>query len=98
LTLILFVSTDPGSIPPFLLIIPFVLLAISAYLGISLLLSMRDMPQKRRQSIAIIATGLPILLLVLQSIGQLTVRDVITTSAVFLLSYFYISRTVSSDG
>jgi hypothetical protein len=36
--------------------------------------------------------ALPVILMALQSIGQLTIRDTITLAIIFVAGYFYISR------
>jgi hypothetical protein len=95
--LILFFGVDPNRVPSFMLVIPFILLFTLLFLGISLILDKRGMPSKKSMKVAGLCASLPILLLVLQSIGQLTVRDVLTVLLLFALSYFYISHATASS-
>jgi len=92
--LVIFSSTRPDKMPSLMLIIPFLLMFLALWLILSVviaLISSRS-PRKIARSAAFIA-GLPILLLVLQSIGQLTLRDVMIIIALFAVSYFYVART-----
>jgi preprotein translocase subunit YajC len=95
--LILFLGLDPNKIPSFMLVLPFILLFAFLFIGIALLLEKQGMERKKRLKIAGLCSALPILLLVLQSIGQLTVRDVLTVVLLFAVSYFYIARATASS-
>jgi len=95
--LIMFFGLDPNKIPSFALVLPFILLFALLFVGIAYLLELRGIGPKKRAKIAALCASLPILLLVLQSIGQLTVRDVLTMALLFVLSYFYISRATASS-
>jgi hypothetical protein len=46
----------------------------------------------RPRLIAALVAGFPVLLLLLQSIGQLAVKDVITVAAIIILAYFYMGK------
>jgi predicted membrane channel-forming protein YqfA (hemolysin III family) len=89
---ILLFSTDPNRIPSFMLILPFVLLGVALSAGIAFVLERRGVPRLRSLRLGIFLTALPIVLLVFQSIGQLTTRDVVTILALFVISYFYAIR------
>jgi hypothetical protein len=95
--LILFLGIDPNKVPSFVLVVPFILLFTLLLTGISYVLEMQGMGNKKSLKVGGLCASLPILLLVLQSIGQLTVRDVLTASLLFVISYFYISRTATSS-
>jgi len=41
---------------------------------------------------ALLCAGLPTLLLAMQSVGQLTIRDIVTLFVFFGITYFYMSR------
>lgn len=92
LLVILFLSTDPQRVPSLLLIVPFVLFAILLFSIIRLVLYLFGLSSVRSRQIAVIGSIIPMLLLGLQSIGQLTVRDAGTIALLTGLSYFYISR------
>jgi hypothetical protein len=95
--LILFLATNPNSILPIFLIAPFILLFAILFLLILFVSKMMNLPQSRRIRIAVIGTSIPVLLLILQSIDQLTIRDVLTAASLFLISYFYISRSTVNN-
>ncbi len=97
--LALLTTTQPARLPSVVLIVPFVLLFAILALTISLLLAW----QHKTVSFKIIRTScmaalLPTLLLVLQSVGQLTLRDAVTLVALFLLTYFYLSKVNAASG
>jgi fructose-specific phosphotransferase system IIC component len=95
--LVIFFTSNPLTAPSLILVLPFVLLGIIVYSGLSLLLSYNNMAPAKARRVAILATGLPMIVLVLQSLGQLTVRDVVSISVVFVLAYFYISRMTATS-
>lgn len=47
---------------------------------------------RKRISLAAVLSALPVILLALQSIGQLTLRDVVTLVILITLLGFYVSR------
>jgi Mn2+/Fe2+ NRAMP family transporter len=93
--LVLFMATNPANVPSFVLVLPFILLFVLLVCGIVLALKKRGMDPARSWRIGALIAAVPMTLLVLQSIGQLTVRDLLTIGALFLLSYFYIARTTA---
>lgn len=95
---VLFASSDPGHLPSAALVVPFALIFIVLFVGLSSLIGHTLSVQKRLR-VALLGATLPTLLLVLQSLGQLTVRDMFTAMALFCIAYFYLSRTMrSADG
>jgi len=95
--LVIFLAVNPNHVPSFFLVIPFILLFTLLLSGILYLLGLRGVNNKKSIKIASLCASLPILLIVLQSIGQLTIRDVLTVLLLFAISYFYISRTAASS-
>ena len=103
--LVLFMALfRPDKLPVVFLIVPFVLLFFALYSTWHLLDSVRrqyfakgntDRP-RRRLGLSICISL--VLLLVLQSLGQLTARDVITVLAIVALGYVYLGRTVLGSG
>ncbi|HEX8763008.1 MAG TPA: hypothetical protein VF733_04610 [Candidatus Saccharimonadales bacterium] len=94
---LLFFVVDPARVPAFVLVVPFLLLFASLFSVMLFLFDKKGMERRRGVRLAGLCAALPILLLVLQSIGQLTLRDVLTVTVLFGLSFFYIARsTVSS--
>jgi len=92
--------TRPQKLPVLLLIVPFVLLfAALVYTWVLLvplgrhLTGKRGYPGSRRLRLTV--CGGLVLVLVLQSLGQLTVRDFCTIVAIAALGYLYIGRSRS---
>lgn len=92
LLLIFLGFTNPATLPSFLLVIPFTLLFTTLYAISYILLRKMGLRRLRSLRLGIVCAGLPVSLLLLQSIGQLTVRDVLTILIFFGVAYFYISR------
>jgi hypothetical protein len=101
-TVLLLIATNPAKLPSALLIAPFLFLYVSIYLTVKEILNlMRGGDQRkivglkasRPRLIAGLIAAFPVLLLVLQSIGQLTAWDVLTVVALFIVAYFYIIKT-----
>lgn len=94
--LLFFSLTNPKSVASVQLIVGFAVLAALCFCVWQLLLTVNSvrarLPRAHRRSIILAGTILPILLLMLQSIGQLTMRDVLTLVGLFLLGAFYVAR------
>jgi len=96
--------TNPTATHPLVIIAVFVLLFLAVYFGLRLFgdlvpsLARRSSGQKRLAALAV--TGVVSLMLILQSIGQLTIRDVASTLLFCVILYFYTSKVskVSNDG
>ncbi len=85
-------ATDPNHLPSFWLIVPFILLFCVLWGGSTILLRKSGLTKFRSMRLGLVIAGLPVGLLLLQSIGQLTFRDIGTILAFFGLAYFYVSR------
>lgn len=89
----------PSSMPVVGLIIPFVLLYAALYstwglfglLRARYLLRQAERKPHRQLGAALCASG--VLLVVLQSLGQLTAKDVVTVLAIVALGYLYLTRS-----
>ena len=92
-----FMSTNPNKVPYFVLIFPFLLLFVSLFLFSSTILQWQGIAKARSMRLSVLFAGIPLLLLVLQSIGQLTVRDVLTIAVLLFVSYFYVTRATASS-
>jgi len=91
--LVIFVTcTNPAKLSSFLLIAPFALIFSALWGGGFLLLRKFDISRFRSSRLALLVAGVPVGLMLLQSIGQLTIRDFITILAFFAIAYFYIAR------
>jgi Na+/melibiose symporter-like transporter len=89
--------TDPQNTPAIILILPFILIFIIIYQMSAILLkyyvrSLSGNKNKKRSFFSVIIALVPVSILVLQSIGQLTTRDIITLAVLALLTCFYITR------
>jgi hypothetical protein len=92
-TTIFFISVNPGTLPVALILLPFILLFLILLLGSNLLISyFFTISNKSRRVIALAVSVLPVLLLVIQSITQLTLRDVILTMAILVVIVWYSLR------
>lgn len=94
-----FSFTNPRTVPSIVLIGGFLLLFTVIYMTARLMLKIIGLhgrltiPQYRVLTLG--AAALPTFLLALQSIGQLTVRDVTTIALFFVIAVFYIMRVTS---
>lgn len=94
LGVLFFVTTDPTNMPLPLLVVPFLWLFAVIFISILYLLSIKHVfgARKRRILAASIAAALPVLLLVFQSIHQLTIKDVLLSVAIIAVASFYIEK------
>lgn len=80
--LLFFMLTNPERLPPVALMIGFIILGGTIYCGVRLALratGVHDRLKRGQYRVIVVAvTALPVLLLALQSLGQLTVRDTLT--------------------
>jgi hypothetical protein len=97
LLLIIFMATDAKRVPSPILMVPFVLLFVLISSLVSALLRWQGIALAKSWRIGLIFAGVPIVLLILQSIGQLTVKDVLTIAILLAVSYFYVSRSTASS-
>jgi len=88
--------SEPSKLPVVMLIVPFLLLfsALYSLWGLLQQAGVRYFGRGRigrrlRMTVCISA----VLLLVLQSLGQLSVRDVVTVMAIVVVGYLYLGRT-----
>ena len=89
----------PGNLPVVTLIVPFVLVYVAFYnlwrlFGlVRLRYFVKDGEWKPHRHLGMAVCGSLVLLLVLQSLGQLTLRDVVTLVAIVALGYVYVARS-----
>lgn len=90
-----FTLTDPGKIDSVFLIIGFVLIAVTLYLLMSRLFALGGTYglrfDRRSRQMALFGTGVIITLLALQSIGELTLRDLLVSVPFGIVAYAYLS-------
>lgn len=92
LLFILVLTTQPSKLPSLVLILPFIFVFTAIWTFSYAVFQKYSLSKLRSVRLSLVLAGLPVSLMLLQSIGQLTVRDVITILAFFGLAYFYISR------
>lgn len=96
--------TNPEHVPAAVFIAMFILLygfcySLLALTGVALRkIDVITWSRRRISRTAIAAACLPIFLLILQSIGQLTVKDVLLTLGLFILLYLYFGRLLGQGG
>lgn len=96
--LVFFGATDPTKVPSVLLAAGFILLVITFYLGFKLVaegLSGPDKQTRNTRSIILIATIFVAFIVGMQSIGQLSVRDVLAVIPLAVLLFVYLSYYVN---
>lgn len=96
-----FSFTNARSVPSFMLIVSFVLLAITFYYLIYSLLTfarLYGLSIKRKRRLAGALTGLVSSLVALQSIGELNPRDVLVLLPLVIIGYAYSSYGKASIG
>jgi hypothetical protein len=95
-----FAVTNPKNVPPIVLVAGFVLLLGIWYCLLRLAMRLSGAQERltggQYNGLLLGLTIVPIMLLALQSIGQLTARDVVTLSVLFAAGYFYVSRMSSA--
>ncbi len=84
--------TNPYKLPLILLIVPFLLFGLGSYLVTVELLRLINISAGRRKIIAILLTSVLMLIAILQSIRQLTIRDILILVVLLLSITFYIRR------
>lgn len=86
----------PSQLPVGLLVVPFVLLAwlyyqITVLLGL-IIDKLRGVSSSGHKVIARAVAGFLLIVTVLQSLGQLGFRDILTFIVVFVIGFFYVKR------
>lgn len=86
--------TNPESIPIALVTVPFIWAFVTIFVTVWLLLRRSKLLSKgrRRLLLAGVTAALPVLVMVLRSIRQLTVGDVLLVIALLILVSFYVSK------
>lgn len=90
--LVFFLLTDPRELPSVLLVAPFVLLfAVMAPIT-TIVLGWYGPTRPKRLRLGLTFSASVVLLLLFQSLGQLTFRDALGIFALFGIAYFYLLR------
>lgn len=92
-----FVLFNPDQLPLIFLLLPFILIFLTLYVTIVLVLrTFFSLRKRSEQLIAGSISIMPTLLLVIQSITQLTIRDVLLAISIVVVAVWYISKTSTS--
>lgn len=88
------ISTNPNDLPLILLMLPAVLVFVSGYLITYVTLTLLKYPvtSKKIKIMALASAALPTLLLVLQTLQQLLLRDILIVGSLWLLVMWYLQR------
>ncbi len=94
--LLFFSFVSPTAVPLVMLVVGFIMLGVLLYGSLKILLLITGLNERlrvsRRRAIVLLGVCLPLLLIMLQSIGQLTIRDIVTLGGLFVVGVFYILR------
>jgi len=91
---LLLLTTNPEKMPLPVIIIPFVVILICLFLTINIIIRyvISDLKPKSRFRISLALSAFPVLIIVLQSVNQLTIKDTLITIGLFLLLIFYFKK------
>jgi len=93
--------TSPRELPLPLLLVSFVVVGAMLYSAVRLALVAASLDRRltslQRRAVTGTLVVLPVLLLMLQSIGQLTIRDVVTLCLLFGIGFFYFERILQKQ-
>ena len=90
--IVFIVSTDPYKLPLPLVVVPFLLLAVIVYQGSSFTLAKSPLRGRRPRLVAGMVTSIILLLVLLQSIRQLSVKDFLILGALLVGLLLYLRR------
>ncbi len=94
--LLFYGNTNEHSVPSYLVIIGFLLLALNIYFVSFVVLSLLrlyGLPIKHKKRLAKYITGAASIIIALQSVGQLSVKDVLVLLPLTILGYVYVNYT-----
>jgi len=85
-------STDPYRLPLVLLVIPFILLAVTVYQFASVGFQPAPVSAPKKKYLSLIVSGLIVLLIILQSLHQLSIKDLLILLALLASVTFYVRK------
>jgi|GEM_PF-3513149 len=93
---VFFIATSPAELPIVLIVVPFILLYLGMTIGLLMISSVIPVFSRfrERQKILLSAciTAVPFLLVIFQTLHQLTIRDVMISFGLFAGLVFYLYR------
>jgi hypothetical protein len=91
--ILFFVTVNPEKLPLVLLLLPFLLIFITSYLTLMLVLdTFFKIKTQPKRLIAFSVSVMPVLLLIIQSITQLTLRDVLLSLSIVVIIVWYTTK------
>jgi hypothetical protein len=90
--ILFYTLSNPNKDPSYMVIVGFVLLILSVYLIINLtfaLLHLYGLRMKRKKPLSLYLTGMVGLIIALQSVGELSPRDVLELLPIVIIGYAY---------
>lgn len=87
---IFLVFTNPETLPSVILVVPFLLLFTVFTLLFEIILD--KITRRKSMAVVLLLSGFLIIMLALQTLGQLTLRDIIMVTALFSVAFLYIYR------
>lgn len=88
--------TKPTSMPLIFLIIPFCLLYAAIFLTTKVIIAYNTRSRPLRSPLVghlpLVIASMAVLVIALQSVGQLSIRDVVALGLLILVGYFYVHR------
>ena len=88
--LVFFISVNPEKLPLILLLLPFLLIFLVMYLSLIFVLdTFFKIKSQPKRLIAFSVSIMPVLLLIIQSITQLTLRDVLLSISIVVIVVWY---------
>lgn len=90
LAILYFSAVNPENLSVLFILIPFIIIFGLLYITISLLLDLfLIIPKKQKHIITLVSSLMPTLLLIIQSITQLTIRDIILSLMIMIIIVWY---------
>jgi hypothetical protein len=90
--LLILLTTNPKHLPSTFLIIPFALVFAILSAAVAFVVKYFGASKTTGIKVGLASASMPVLLLVMKSLGQLTIRDVLSLVVLFVVAYFYTSR------
>lgn len=88
-----FMFSDPEQLPLVATLVPFILIFTALFVTIDISLEVFFALEKtKKRIISLVLSIMPVVLLLIQSITQLTIRDVILCTLITIIVVWYISR------
>ncbi len=88
--------TDPYKLPAIFLLLPFIIIFMATYYTVMSVFLRKPKAHKNPKRFAYVISTVVAVLLAMQSLGQLTLRDLVVVLALVVLGCFYIARTGDS--